>query len=200
MTDQLPLKTTGTGSSRKLQEFQVGDTVAVSQGGTGATNAADARTNLGISSGVYGTEYQVVDTSVVSTTTVTPSTVDNITVGTFPEQYLTLTTGSLPLGNYELDVSYSWSFNSATSDFLARLNRNSGIELRGFHRQEPKDASGSGGDTPPGSGTNQRHWSSYKLYFSNLSGVQTFDLEFASSSAGVIATMISGTLTFKRVS
>lgn len=48
MADQTVLKTKVVSGSRKLHEFEAGDTVAVAQGGTGATTAADARTNLDV--------------------------------------------------------------------------------------------------------------------------------------------------------
>lgn len=48
MADQIPLKITVPGV---ITRFQTGDTLGVSQGGTGATTAAGARTNLGIAVG-----------------------------------------------------------------------------------------------------------------------------------------------------
>lgn len=48
MADQIPLKITVPGV---ITRFQTGDTLGVDQGGTGATTAAGARTNLGIAVG-----------------------------------------------------------------------------------------------------------------------------------------------------
>ncbi len=48
MADKTPLKANFTGTDvTSLGEFAAGDTVPVASGGTGATTAADARTNLG---------------------------------------------------------------------------------------------------------------------------------------------------------
>jgi len=49
MTDQIPLKANFTsGDTTSLGEFQSGDVVPLSFGGTGATTASGARTNLGL--------------------------------------------------------------------------------------------------------------------------------------------------------
>ena len=48
MADQNLIKTKIEGGDRKFSEFENGDTAPVSQGGTGANNAADARVNLGV--------------------------------------------------------------------------------------------------------------------------------------------------------
>ena len=49
MADKVPVKATFSGTNvTGLAEFTTSDTVGVSQGGTGATSASDARTNLGL--------------------------------------------------------------------------------------------------------------------------------------------------------
>lgn len=51
MTDFIPLKANfSSGNATSIAEFQTGDTVPITQGGTGATAAAAARTNLGLGS------------------------------------------------------------------------------------------------------------------------------------------------------
>lgn len=47
MTDFKPTKIVDDAGAKKLQRFETGDTVAVTHGGTGAADAATARTNLG---------------------------------------------------------------------------------------------------------------------------------------------------------
>ena len=58
MADKVPVKATFSGTDvNGLAEFTTSDTVGVSQGGTGATTAAGARSNLGVS-GVFNYDAQ----------------------------------------------------------------------------------------------------------------------------------------------
>ena len=47
MADMTPIKLV----NGELEQFQTGDTLAILNGGTGATTAAQARTNLGLAIG-----------------------------------------------------------------------------------------------------------------------------------------------------
>ena len=147
---------------------------------------------------VYGLNFQMVQSDAVSIITTVPA--PNSITGTFPGPvYLTLTTPALPLGDYLFEWGYSWAYDSATQDFLARINQNSGTFF-GLHRQEPKDAANAPGDGFPGAGTNQRYWTTGKRLLTGLSGVNTFELEHATSSGGVEATIGTGYLLIYRVS
>ena len=143
--------------------------------------------------------FQLEENLVAATTAVQPSVPDNILIGTFPAQYITLTTPALDVGDYVLEWDYYWNHDATSNDFLARVRQNLGAAFFGFHRAEPQDAAGGGApDAPPGSGTNQRYTASGRKQLLALSGVQTFDIEFATSAAGVESTMISATLSLRR--
>ena len=56
MADKVPVKATFSGTNvTGLAEFTTSDTVGVSQGGTGATSASGARTNLGLGTAATAT-------------------------------------------------------------------------------------------------------------------------------------------------
>jgi len=58
MADKVPVKATFSGTDvNGLAEFTTSDTVGVAQGGTGATTAAAARSNLGVS-GIFNYDAQ----------------------------------------------------------------------------------------------------------------------------------------------
>lgn len=152
------------------------------------------------SASIYGTQQVIAQRTTSETTNALPTDINDLTVGTFPNTYLQLTTAVLPFGNYTLRVCYSWNLNSIADSFLARLNINTFTSFAGLHREYPTNAGGSGGDTPPGSGTSQRYWVSYELTFLNIFGTHKFDLEFATSKASVEATMISANMNFHRIS
>lgn len=201
MVDTLPIKTIGAGETRKFAEFATGDTVPVDQGGTGADNPTDAKTNLEIVN--FGDIYVRAVRNDTINTNETPSNPNNILIGTFPRVYLTLTTVDIPFVSgsiYEFDASYFWNGDNINQDFLARINRDNGTQFFGFHRQEPKDALGGlNPDAPDGSGTNQRYPAFHRRTFLNMNGVHTFRLETASGLFGSFVSMISAQLTFKRV-
>jgi hypothetical protein len=60
MTTQIPLKVvrTETGDTNGLAEMQIGESVGLPHGGTGATNASDARDNLGLASVAATADYE----------------------------------------------------------------------------------------------------------------------------------------------
>lgn len=106
--------------------------------------------------GIFGSEYYYAESRGVSQTSSQNSS--------NPPVKVSITTGSLPSGNYRLNWTYIWSHQSTGSDFRARVTRN-GSEIW-YHSQEPKD-----------SGTDQRH---PVCFFDriNMAGVQTFQIEY----------------------
>lgn len=84
MTDRIPLKAFFTGANAvAVGEFIPGDTIPVSQGGTGATDAATARANLGISAGSGTvTAISVATANGLAGTVTTPNTTPAITLTT----------------------------------------------------------------------------------------------------------------------
>lgn len=149
----------------------------------------------------FGSEWQFEQNAVASIITAPPVPADNILTAVFPgPSYLTLTTPVIPAGDYLLEWYYVWAYNSQARDFVARINQDSAAALFGFHRQEPKDsAGGANPDAIPGAGTDQRHPASGRQVVTLTNAVHTFELEFASGSAGVIAAIGNATMTFFRV-
>lgn len=110
---------------------------------------------------ISGSEFQVVTSSGVSTTTSTDF-----------QTKASMTTTSLPDGQYRLGVSYGWNHDDTSTDFEARVQVG-GSTLGEIHKQEPKDSSGSFEST----GTSQRHYTARTFYL-GLSGVNNITLQF----------------------
>lgn len=76
---------------------------------------------------VFGSEYHYA--SVDSTTN---------TNRTYPLNKLTMTTSSLPVGNYRIGWYYEWRRNTTSNDFRARVQIDNSITVM-EHSEEPKD-------------------------------------------------------------
>ena len=91
---------------------------------------------------------------------------------------------------YEIDVHFSWSYSSTSSEYIGSLKLN-GVQLEEEFRLEPKDA-----------GTDQRIWNSMKFILtgaevSALSGNIRWD--FRSSSGGDTARTYYCLIKMKRI-
>jgi hypothetical protein len=133
-----------------------------------ATNATNASWQNISSIFVFGTEFE----QAIRTTNF------NTTSGAF-QNTLTLTTASKPIGTYRIGFYYEWAYDSASADFLARVQVD-GSSIA-THQQEPKDSAGS--DNIPGSGTNQRH-GHCGFHYSTFASVSTHTLTVDIASGG----------------
>ena len=96
-------------------------------------------------------------------------------------------------GEYLLDLSYGWSYNNATTNFLAHVEYDGDFFF--IQHVEPKDVAGVGtveqestGGTI-NTGTDQIIMSSGKRPFSLTQGQHTFTLEFRGQTANNEATV-----------
>ena len=89
-------------------------------------------------------------------------------------------------GNYEILFSWQWSCNDAAQDCIVQaIIDGTTYELQ---REEPKDAAGAGT-----SGTDQRLARSLSIVHNFAStGIKSFDLQFAGSTAGDSAALYRG--------
>lgn len=95
-------------------------------------------------------------------------------------QYLRLTTASLPAGTYRIGWRYCWSHDSASNDFIGRVQLDDTTELMDpRHLQEPNDNLGTGNG-----GTDQRHYLSSFRHVVLTSGVHTVDIDYTTNSGG----------------
>jgi hypothetical protein len=110
-------------------------------------------------SNLYGTEYQVVQAAAETSTTST----------TVWSNKLTLTTPSLPLGDYQVGVRFKWRMAAANREADFRIQRG-GVDLYtwrpSYIRTQgiPQESTGA--------------------YVSNISGVNTFTLDFKINGSG----------------
>jgi len=144
--------------------------------------------------GVFGDSYQsVVDRTFRSTT------------GTSFSQVQRLTTSSLDAGTYRIEWNYVWSYNATNTNFKCRVQldnttelyeqTNGGAGAYDYQQQEPKDRDGSGDG-----GTDQRHVAAFWADKTLTAGVHVIDIDVASSSGGILASIHLSTIAIYRVS
>jgi len=136
------------------------------------------------SSNIFGGEYHSAESEILSTTN-SSSWI----------QKLKLTTISIPAGTYRIGWSYQWNHDRTKNDFEGQVQIDDVITIM-FHKQEPKDSSGSGGS----SGTDQ----AFQLAgFKNIiltSGIHNIDIDYRTSSAGDESSIWSARLELWRIS
>jgi len=134
-------------------------------------------------SSIFGSEFQLEESLGVSTTT-----------SSGYQNKMTMVTSNLPVGKYRLGVSYGWNYDNTTLDFEAKIILD-GSDLLEPHKQEPQDAGSSWGST----GTSQRYYLT-RVFYLDLSGVHTFDLEWRTNSSGEEASIWDAVIELWRVS
>lgn len=118
----------------------------------------------------YQTASATVETSTTSTTTF--------------QTKLTLTTPSLPSGDYRLDFMYKWRNAGANRAQDTRIQRNSADALTWVNFNP---------------NTSEKTLNSGFLIFSSISGVQTITLQFKVTGSGTTTYMSEARLAFTRV-
>ena len=103
---------------------------------------------------------------------------------------------TLTNGDYLVVVSYGFNSDSTTRDFIAWLEKD-GVRQGQRHRVEPKDTAANPNEIP-GTGSNQSSVASRRWLFS-LSGGETLDYLFTTSSNGIRASMYDAMMTIERV-
>lgn len=89
-------------------------------------------------------------------------------------------------GDREIEVSYRWTYDNATNDFVSVVHLD-GVQLESEHRQEPKDPGGTGAN---GEGTDQSMYIVRKFYIPAMTaGAHTIELFYAAGSVGVTASI-----------
>lgn len=151
-------------------------------GGVTATDGGSGVATVTIP--VFGTEFQKSESLTVSTTTST----------TFQNK-ITLTTPSIPAGEYRVGFHYSWNHNATDTDFEAQFLEDAS-PMGEIHKQEPKDSGGTFGTT----GTSQRHVASKVFYPTLTLGVHTFELDYRTDSAGDESSIWDAVIEIWRVS
>ena len=110
-------------------------------------------------------------------------------------------------GNYDIDWYYVWSLNDTAQDFISQiLLDGSPISTYSEHRQEPKDAAGSGvvllinGGGTIDSGTNQRYKTmGFEAERNLTAGAHTITIQWAGSANNDRAAIYEGSIRIKRV-
>ena len=184
-----------TGESGKIRigtaATQTGAYIAGIHGSTPAGNASTQESVIIDSSGHLGSVAHYpqlidsyVDTTLTTTTTASLRTRVNATIPILVE------------GDYSLNISYCWNHNGyqgTRTDFISVITFDGTIlgnspanSLPDTHRQEPKDADGSGGPT----GTNQQYsWSKTFILENVTAGSKSLTLQYRSSSAGTTSSI-----------
>lgn len=95
-------------------------------------------------------------------------------------------------GNYKVEATYVWSYNTTTSDFVAEIIIDSQTITR--HQQEPKDSAGTGITVEAlnfqgtlNSGTNQRIWTTMSDVIPLTAGAHAVGVWFGGVAPNVSA-------------
>jgi len=144
-----------------------------------STKVAIQELETAIEANVYGTEFNLFQSTGVSTTTST----------TFQSK-ITGNTTTLSTGDYKILVSYSWNHNATQNDFESRFlfdgvavgQNSSGL----IHKAEPKDAAGNFS----GTGSAQQFTFTQAYYVTGVTaGIKTIALDYRTDKNGVASSI-----------
>ena len=124
-----------------------------------ANNSATPGVEWGVI--VFGSEYQTNE----------DSTEDSTTSSTYVNK-VTITTTSLPAGDYRIGWYYNWRRSNTNKDFETRVRIDNTTDI-GNHRQEAKDA-----------GSDQIYVSSGHKRVTFTAGIHTIDIDYRSANGG----------------
>jgi len=126
--------------------------------------------------------------------------------GTAFAQYMRLNFDIPQTGLYEILWSYTWSLNNGSNDFRGEVIMDNTLYLDAReHRQEPKDAAGSGETLPVVGGGTQNSGTDQRMKVSEFdaqtitAGSHFIDINFACSNAGNRAAIYGARISVKRV-
>ncbi len=144
---------------------------------------------LGSSSSIYGSNLNVFrnDNILINGSVITQSIINSNTT-------------ILPIGTYEIEISYSWNHNSTQSDFQSFFLFDGiaiGINPTGvIHREEPKDSAGNFMSTG-----SLQHLSFYKKFIVTVTtiGIKNINLAFNTDTDGCLSSIFETLIKLKRI-
>lgn len=111
------------------------------------------------------------------------------------QEMLSITTGSIPAGEYMLHWSYRWNCSRTNRSIDVKIEQDDTTEIM-RHIQEPKDVQGD----YAGTGSNQRHQASGYKKLTLGSGTYQFDLDFQSQASNTTVSLWEAHMYLQRIS
>jgi len=108
---------------------------------------------------------------------------------------LSVSTGSIPAGDYVLHYSYKWNIDSTAQNFEAQIQQNNTTVVHS-HVEEATDSTGDYANT----GSDQKMPTSGFITLTLGAGTYTFDLDFKAPTAQVAVSMWDARIYIQRVS
>ncbi len=150
--------------------------IIVSVGVAKTTTELDIHLQRRAAGGVFGSEYQVVESDGLSSITGTIAL----------QEKLRLDVIDLPLGKYRLSWNFDWLYSNTNNSFQARIEMDDYFIFYFMMTQEPQDAS------------NEYNESGFNI-LTDFSGTHHFDLDYRTLNASHTAKILSARLEIWRV-